>query len=181
MSMLRACKAVSTVTQPTDGEQKAGMTAAPVQPRSLNASDEDRSKEQMVWERVCSIRQARLKFHSVRPGAHPEKYSLTDIYKTGGEFTQAFKASKVDKWESQSQLRAFVFCADTFDYRKQGSAKPPLEWTEEMSHLLKWLAPHKDNHTMVMFSMVGARHVVASWMIGFATITQRRPSRLSYG
>ena len=114
-SMLRACKAVSTVALPIDGEQKAGMTAAPVQPRSLSASDEDRSKEQMVWEKVCSIRQARLKFHSVRPGAHPEKYSMTDVYKTGGEFTQAFKASKADKWGSQSQLWAFVFCADTFD------------------------------------------------------------------
>ena len=88
---------------------------------------EYRNKEQKVWDKVCSIRQARLKFHSVRPGAHPEKYSLTDVYKTGGEFTQAFKASKADKWEGQSLLRAFVFCADTFDYRKQGSAKPPLE------------------------------------------------------
>ena len=151
MSMLRACKAVSSVPPPTDGEHKAGVTAAPVQPRSLSASEEDRSKEQAVWEKVCGIRQARLKFHSVRPGAHPDKHSFVDVYKPSGNFAQAFKASRAHNWECQTQLRAFVFCADSFNFDQQGAVKPLLDWTEEMTQLLRWLAPLKDNNTMVMF------------------------------
>ena len=70
LNMLRDCK-VSTLAQTSVGDQKAGMTAAPVQPRSLSASDEDRIAEQKVWEKVCGVRRARLRFHSVRPGENP--------------------------------------------------------------------------------------------------------------
>lgn len=150
LNMLGDCK-VSTMAPTSVGDQKAGMTAAPVQPRSLSDSAEDRLAEQKVWEKVCGLRRARLRFHSVRPGANPAKFSLTDVYKAdGGHLTQAFKSSRSDKWQSQKEMRAFIFGADTFDYRKQGSATPAVEWTDEMNNLFKWLTPHKDNNTMVM-------------------------------
>ena len=149
LNMLRDCK-VSTLAQTSVGDPKAGMTAAPVQPRSLNASEEDRIAEQKVWEKVCGVRKARLRFHSVRPGASPAKISLSDIYKPNGHFTQAFKSCRSGNWQGQNQMRAFIFAADIFDYRKQGSARPVVEWTDEMNHLFRWLAPHKDNNTMVM-------------------------------
>ena len=151
LNMMRDCKDVSTLAQTSVGD-KAGMTAAPVQPRTLSASEEDRSAEQKVWEKVCGIRRARLKFYSVRPGASTvlAKHSLSDVYKVNGHLAQAFKSSRSDKWESQNQMRAFIFSADTFDYGKQKSVKPAVEWTDEMGHMIKWLTPHKDNNTMVM-------------------------------
>ena len=157
LRMLGECKEISTVAQSKDGDHgKAGTTAAPVQPRSLNASEEERKAEQKVWEKVCGIRQARLKFHSVRAGANPDQCSLTDVYQKGGELSNVFKSTKAAKMagqlesQGQKETRAFILCADTFDYRKQRSAKPSVEWNDEMGHLLKWLKPHMDNHTMVI-------------------------------
>ena len=157
LRMLGECKEISTVAQSKDGDHgKAGTTAAPVQPRSLNASEEERKAEQKVWEKVCGMRQARLKFQSVRAGAHPGKFSLTDVYQQGGELSNVFKSTKAAKMagqlesQGQKETRAFILCADTFDYRKQRSAKPSVEWNDEMGRLLKWLEPHMDNHTMVI-------------------------------
>ena len=152
LNMLRDCKVSTLGAQTLVGDPKAGITAAPVQPCSLNASEEYRIPEQKVWEKVCGVRRARLRFHSIRPGANPAKFSLSDIYKPNGQLMQAFKSSRSGNWQGQkeSEMRAFIFGADTFDYRKQGSARPGVEWTDEMSHLFKWLAPHKDNNTMVM-------------------------------
>ena len=83
LNMMRDCKDVSTLAQTSVGD-KAGMTAAPVQPRTLSASEEDRSAEQKVWEKVCGIRRARLKFYSVRPGANTAKYSSRRLSSRAG-------------------------------------------------------------------------------------------------
>ena len=159
LRMLGECK-VSMPTVAEDqsqskdsGEQcKAGMTAAPVQPRSLNVSDEERKAGEKVWEQVCSIRRARLRFHSMRAGGNPAKFSVSEVYKPSGELTKVFKSTRAAKMEEQrnKEMRAFVFCADTFGSHEQRSAKPIVEWSDEMEHMLKWLAPHKDNHTMVI-------------------------------
>ena len=157
LRMLGECKAMPTVavdqSQSKDSEQcKAGMTAAPVQPRSLNVSDEERKAGEKVWEKVCSIRRARLRFHSMRAGGNPAKFSVSEVYKPSGELTKVFKSTRAAKMEEQrnKEMRAFVFCADTFGFHEQRSAKPIVEWSDEMEHMLKWLAPHKDNNTIVM-------------------------------
>ena len=155
LRMLGECKAMPTVAvdQSKDSEQcKAGITAAPVQPRSLNVSEEERKAEQKVWEQVCSIRRARLRFHSMRAGGNPAKFSLSEVYKPSGELTKVFKSTRAAKMEEQrnKEMRAFVFCADTFGPNEQRSAKPIVDWSDEMEHMLKWLAPHKDNNTIVM-------------------------------
>lgn len=110
LNMMRDCKEVSTLAH-TSVVDKAGVTAAPVQPRTLSASEEDRSAEQKVWEKVCGIRRARLKFYSVRPGANTAKYSLSDVYKVNGHLAQAFKSSRSDKWESQNQMPILLIMA----------------------------------------------------------------------
>ena len=52
LNMLRGFIEVSTLAQTAFvGDHKAGMTAAPVQPRSLSASEEDRIAEQRIWEK----------------------------------------------------------------------------------------------------------------------------------
>ena len=132
------------------GEGQTGTTTAPVQPGTMSACDDYRKEGQKVWDKVCDFRRARLRFHSVRPGARPEQVTVSEVYKASGTFTKAYSGTRADKWEGKTGMRAFVFQADCFDYGKQVSHKPCVEWTDEMSHMLKWLVPHKDNHTMVM-------------------------------
>ena len=84
------------------------------------------------------------------------------------------KGPGTDKWDMQAgsdrhdQMRAFVFCADCFDYGKQASPNPQVEWTEEMTSLFKWLATHKDNRTMVMIfdgRSKECRRKIDEWMM----------------
>ena len=125
-----------------------------------------------MWEKVCDFRKGRLRFYSVRPGPRPEALSLSEVYKPTGSFSKAFKGTRADKWDTQAgsdrhdQMRAFVFCADCFDYGKQASPNPQVEWTEEMTSLFKWLATHKDNRTMVMIfdgRSRECRHKIDEW------------------
>ena len=60
LNVLRDCTVPALAHTLSVGD-KAGMAAAPVQPRTLNVSEEDRSAEQEVWEKVCGIRRALLK------------------------------------------------------------------------------------------------------------------------
>ena len=157
IQMLQDCKEVKgfvgKLADTCSGGEKAGLAAAtalPVQPSSLDATVEEEQHQKEVWEKVCSTRRAKVRFHAVRPGPNPEKCSLNDVYKPTGKLMQAFQSTRSTNWESKNQMRAFVICADTWDYHSQASAASPLEPNEELQRLLSWLAPHKDNNTMVI-------------------------------
>ena len=171
--MLKACKA-SSISKPSD----TGTTTAPVQPECLGTSGNHERTEQTqkVWAKVCNYRKARLQFHATRAQKGGDILSLTDIYKPAGVLTKLFNASKSKMWgstASQSNLtKAFVICADTLAVQEQSSRRPQLSHTDEMSHLLKWLTPHKDNQTMVSLC---DGHKQAELWVTYAGLTAEDP------
>ena len=150
VEMWTECKKAVSIAAPN---AVSGVSAAPVQPQCLGNNDASRTQQtDKVWARVCNYRNTRLQFHAVRGDKKASAFALTDIYKPAGKLTEAFNSSRSKSWgNTQSNLtKAFVICADTFQLEDQSCVRPQVSHSDEMTQVLKWLTPHKDNQTLVI-------------------------------